>query len=332
MTLIEVDDDEFCPIEAMNRKMAEAYFPHRWGEEIRVGIRRLVKYGGVGNTSRALVIHGDPNIGKSSAALAQAKGAAYVKLTGGTGSYRAVAVDVLAGFHDRVIAPRETAHDLKERVVLRAKEQKVRALIVDEAHLLVSTENQKVRHDVAEWLKTVLNDLPCGIVFIGTSEFLAAIDSNESFGRRVMEMIKPLAYRWGVKADRNELKSFMHAYDKALPFYSELAESELAPLIAQAGRYKVGYISDLLRGAAVETMERGKNRITREILSLVFDRFDSRVERRARNPFNIRGVKRVPSEAIDAEPHVGTVGGVAGGAIAARGRAKAPTLGEQYEK
>jgi len=290
--MTRLTDAELAQIEA---ELEGLYVPHPWGDEGMRALNELRVDGRGATTAKGLIINGEAGTGKTAVfcawmqhyPLAAGKPAdhrpiAYAKIIGGRGealSYRSIAKDILAAFGDRVVGIRETQSDLVERILSRARDQRTEVLAIDEAHLMLRSSM------AGEFSKSLMNEAPFALVFIGDETIMGVYDTNGSFERRIDEIVCMKTYEWTSTEDRRALRKILRQQDRQLPFQSGLEAFELAGAIVSSARGNLGRQSRLLRKAFAHAVRRGASQIEWRHLELVHDRIDPRPKHRARNPF-----------------------------------------------
>ena len=265
--------------------LRDLYIPHLEGGRVIESLRRLTQYGSGGSSAAAGIICGDAGVGKTSALLAWMSGypvvpdspadirkVALAKMTGGKTTFRTAALDLLRAFGDFEVRARATAFDLIECLILRIRQQQTMLLAIDEAQLIVSSKEKRVLFDVLEWLKTLLNDSPCPLVFIGSEELLNCLHSNPSFYRRVEEVVVVRPYDWSDPAGRTDFRKLCAGIDHNIPHLrpAGLEEPEMATRLFLACGGKVGLLKRLLVTATQIALERDAESLTLELLAEAF--------------------------------------------------------------
>lgn len=123
--------------------------------------------------------------------------------------------DVLQVFGDPNFA-RGTEQYLKQRTKHYLDKCGVELLIIDEVHHLVSSETNKIKWDVTEIFKGILNDKSCCVVVSGieTARFLA--DGGSQFARRCIPPVNLGPLRLNVRAERDLFLGFLGRLDERM--------------------------------------------------------------------------------------------------------------------
>lgn len=272
----------------------DMYIPHRYGEEVWRAFDWLRRYGGLGNSAQCIVVQGEPGTGKTACAMGylllnpvirgvtvDTRPVAYARLTGGgKRTYRSVAVDLLAAFADSRLLRSETQFSLVRRLGDRVRQQGTEIILLDEANEFVSSSTRRVEADGAEWQKSLLNGLLCGMALIGSGDVIHFVNSNPSLKRRVRRFVEIRPYDWMNAEDRQEFRSLLLAFDHCEPLKGilkpmGLEHPEFAARAYVASGGKVGIWSSIFADAVTLALESGEDQLRVEHFANIFDGLSS---------------------------------------------------------
>lgn len=123
--------------------------------------------------------------------------------------------DVLSGFGDPNFA-RGTQQQLAQRMQFYLRECGVELLIIDEVHHLISAETNKVRWDVAELFKCILNDKSCCLVLSGVDKASFLFDRGGQLARRCVAPIELGPLRLEIESEREIFLGFLVLLDQEM--------------------------------------------------------------------------------------------------------------------
>lgn len=151
----------------------------------------------------------------------------------------------------------ERLHRLEARCLLLLKTLKPQMIVIDEVHHLLAGSAREQRRAM-NLLKFLANELRVSIVAIGTSDALAAVQTDQQIASRFEPMHLP---RWGAS---DEMRGFIAAYVKGLPLRepSDVTDQECVNLVLSRSGGITGRMSLILSRAAELAIRKGEEAIS----------------------------------------------------------------------
>lgn len=152
----------------------------------------------------------------------------------------------------------------------------VRLIVVDEFQHIIDRETQRVLHDVADFLKDLINQTHVPMILVGKlGEAEAILHSNPQLDRRVGSPYVLGPFEW----DRNrasetikEFRTVLREIDRSLPLdWSGLQGEEMARRFFYASEGYMGWLMDLIRHSTLAAIDRGEAMLTRAVLAQVYE-------------------------------------------------------------
>lgn len=198
--------------------------------------------------------------------------------------------DVLQEFGDPNFA-RGTEQQLKQRTKHYLDRCGVELLIIDEVHHLVSSETNKIKWDIAEIFKGILNDKSCCVVVSGieTARFLA--DGGSQFARRCIPPVNLGPLRLNIQAERELFLGFLGrldermAKDKITSGENGFLRGSMPAALHEVSNGVIGITMHLIYQALQCCFERGGTHIEIRDLAEATDKWAIPAGFAPRNPF-----------------------------------------------
>lgn len=171
------------------------------------------------------------------------------------------------------------AGKISTRIAHLCKEMGVQVLMIDEAHHLVNPGNRKTEADMSEFVKSLLNQLPCQVVMAGLPRLLRLKLYNQT-RRRFDEHAHLRPYGWRTEEGRDEFKATLVMLYENLKVdvdLDPLDEDEAARIYCATGGH-VGLVSKYLSKALFLVRTGAYERFDLNLLAHVHDRFAARLE------------------------------------------------------
>jgi hypothetical protein len=187
----------------------------------------------------------------------------------------AISAAMLTAFQDP--APTQGSPSERiDRIKLYVDTQEVRLVIFDEVQHLVKRENDHINHESADWIKMLMNCLPCGFVLAGTDRVARIFNANDQLCGRI-EGASAFMTAW----DSNNPDDFENARDYYAKWdaklmgianfaASGLAEDELLARILLASAGWPGAGAKLIHSASRHALSKGNSRIEWEDFAHAF--------------------------------------------------------------
>ncbi len=204
-------------------------------------------------------------------------------------SVKGLATEILYALGDP-LANKGTEHDKTQRILLLIKHCKTRMLILDEFHHFVDKASKyTVIHNVADWLKCLINQARLVTVIISLPYGQKVLVQNEQLrGRFNSPMIMP-RFDWADDYFRAEFLGLLEGFTDMMrerfdvpDFHSE----ELAYRFYLASGGLTGYVFNILQETARDVIRRSSNVITMSDLDRNYLKTISEVDRHEVSPFS----------------------------------------------
>ena len=198
--------------------------------------------------------------------------------------------DVLLAFGDPNFS-RGTQHQLEQRVYHYLNECDVELLIIDEVQHLIHSETKKVRWDVAELFKNMLNAKACSIVQSGIEKAKCLLIEDAQLARRACPPVQLHPLRPEIDEERNFFAAFLGKYDEELvklkitESRNGFLEGQLPSAFMQVSGGVIGIVAKIIGYALDESLCRGATSI--ELCDLISgtDKWALALEIAPENPF-----------------------------------------------
>ena len=180
---------------------------------------------------------------------------------------------------DQVLLAISPAADLRGRTTLRTgslegllKDGRTEVLILDEVQGFYRNKRVETTLALSDWIKDLSGNAHIVIVLIGIPKAENLFSLNEQLSRRFPRriMIQPFSYDSDER--EKEFNTTLGDADYAMPFQvpANLDSPDMASRICYSSNGYIGFVSDLIRGAAILGLDRGSECITRELLAESF--------------------------------------------------------------
>ena len=149
------------------------------------------------------------------------------------------------------------AEFLKQTIISAFKDMKVKILIMDEIHHVLSGSASKQR-EFLNLIKYISNEAQVSIVALGTSEASFALKAERQLDTRFDKMIIP---KW--RYDENFLKLLL-TIERIISLnnQSNLTDPNIAKLLFQMSNGIIGEVFKIIRLASIKAIESGEERIS----------------------------------------------------------------------
>lgn len=152
----------------------------------------------------------------------------------------------------------------------------VRLIVVDEFQHIIDRETQRVLHDVADFLKDIMNQTHVPMILVGKlGEAEAILHSNPQLDRRVGSPYVLEPFEWDRSRASETIKEFrtvLREIDRSLPLdWSGLQGEEMARRLFCACEGYMGWLMDLIRHSTLAAIDRGEVVLTRALLAQVYE-------------------------------------------------------------
>ena len=198
--------------------------------------------------------------------------------------------DVLIAFGDPNFS-RGTQHQLEQRVHHFLNQCGVELLIIDEVHHLIHSETKKVRWDVAELFKNMLNAKVCSIVLSGIEKAKCLLIEDTQLARRASPPIQLDPLRPEIAEERIFFTAFLGKFDEELvrlkitESKSGFLEGQLPGAFMQVSGGVIGTVTRIIEYALDSSLRRGAPSIELCDLIRATDTWALRLKIALENPF-----------------------------------------------
>lgn len=182
-------------------------------------------------------------------------------------------MDLLRAFDDPNFS-KGTQHQLEHRVFHYLNECGVELLIIDEVHHLIHSETKKVRWDVAELFKNMLNAKACSIILSGIEKAKFLISEDGQLARRAIPPIRLDPLRANIEEERKFFMAFLGKLDEELvrlkltELKSGFLRGRLPGAFMQVSGGVIGIAARVIQLALGESLRRGAPSI--ELCDLIY--------------------------------------------------------------
>ncbi|HIC46204.1 MAG TPA: DEAD/DEAH box helicase [Methylophaga aminisulfidivorans] len=163
----------------------------------------------------------------------------------------------------------------------------VKLIILDEFQHLISSKSKKVLNDIADTIKTIINETKVPVILVGTTKANEVFVENPEMARRISEKIRLKPFSISSEEELKTYRKFLAHIDKSLPFIklSNLAQLEMSIRFFAASN---GYIDDTMRiiqDAGYSAIHANKDAINLEDLADAFENNPGQNQQAEGNPF-----------------------------------------------
>jgi len=180
-----------------------------------------------------------------------------------------------------------TGSVLLARVQDAMRSHKVRLIIIDEVQHLVSKENKRVNHKMADLLKVLIDTVGVPFVLVGNTDLDHILSANQQLQRRMFDYIRLTPFDLGDRRDSVHFRAFLRLFDARLPFpeWCELDDAAVAAALHDATEGLIGFIVQLLKNAGDRALREGCRRIEPKHLAAAWRAVRKPFVTRKDNPF-----------------------------------------------
>ena len=177
---------------------------------------------------------------------------------------------------------------IRKRLYKYIKEANVKLIILDEFQHLVSSKNdKKILNDIADTIKTLINETKVPVILVGTTRAKAVFAVNPEMARRFSGNVDIEPFKISTSDEILEFRKFLTAVDKAVPLDNTgLSSGEMTQRFYAASNGVIDDIMRLIKFAGKKTIKEGRNKITLEDLARAFDKNQGKNQRAPGNPFS----------------------------------------------
>lgn len=166
-------------------------------------------------------------------------------------------------------ADKGTEQNKANRIVTLMRASGTCMLMIDEFQHFYDKGSEKVMHDVANWLKNLVDETRVALVVAGLPYCQAVLDQNEQLAGRFLSPIHMPRFAWTDDGLREEFIAILGAFAEALEKHFDLPaldDEEMAFRCYCATGGLMGYLTKFLRQAVLNAQGEHKRSITLEDL------------------------------------------------------------------
>lgn len=204
-------------------------------------------------------------------------------------------------------------------------------LALDEAHHMFRYDSRDHLSQVADFIKTILNNRVCTVVLSGMPELAGISESNAQLRERMIFKFALRAYRWREQADQLEFRHLLDLFEKQLPFapIGLGSDKNLALRLWSATGGRPGAVASLIKLASIRVLAENVGTLTLEAFAEAY--VDSHgITEDQFNPFLVENpptdvsmAEAVKRQRDDGEEGVGTSG-------LRKGKGRQPSVSEVF--
>jgi len=177
------------------------------------------------------------------------------------------------------------------RVAKLLSDLRVELLVLDEFHHLVTSKNEEVAFEAAEWVKTLLNVGVCPILLVGIERARVVLDTNPQLQGRCWSRPVLSPFGWSSAQEQGSFRKLLNGFGNLLkmPMAQPLDSPEVAEAMHRATGGAIGDVALLLEKVLAVAAARNQSRITLDLLADAYDDWigEKGVKSRQPNPFRL---------------------------------------------
>lgn len=196
---------------------------------------------------------------------------------------------ILKGLSDPFSYNRDTEEKKRSRVIHLIRECGTSVIILDEMQHFTNRWNNKVAHDAADSLKSIMDETKVMMVIVGLEYGKSLFVQNEQLRRRFSYNITLPRFNWNNDSSRKQFKGMLRAVQKSIsPFQIiDLSAPETSFRMYLASGGLTSYVMTLLEQAALMAYVQDSFEINLDKLSRAYDAIQISDSKKA-NPFTLK--------------------------------------------
>lgn len=173
------------------------------------------------------------------------------------------------------------------RLIRLIKACKVELIILDEFQHLIDRDSSKILQNVANWLKTLINETKVPMVLCGMPWSEAILRNNSQLKRRFQARLDLNTFSWMSAEGQKDFRRLLKAVEDRLPFIepSNLADYHTAFRFFCASRGVISMVMRIIIAATEIALKRNQEKITLDCLARAYEEEIGITDRRLGNPF-----------------------------------------------
>lgn len=162
---------------------------------------------------------------------------------------------------------------MTRRLTKLLKGAKVRMIILDEFQHFYDKTSDKVMHNVADWLKLLIDQSKVSLIVGGLPTCQAVLNQNEQLAGRFMGQIRMPRFDWEDADSRKEFRAILNAFQDSLSEFEwpDLSAYEMAFRFYCATGGLIGYMVKILRQAVQNAIFDAQNTIDLSALKVAYE-------------------------------------------------------------
>jgi hypothetical protein len=229
----------------------------------------------LGGPPECMLVTGDTGVGKSSLIAYYQEKHPPIEKADGTYSPilicelpqnatpKSVAAELLSELGDPAAFRSGTEVEITHGLITLLKNMEVELIILDEFQHLIQKSSNRVMHDTADWLKSIINKSGVPVVLFGMPWSREILSCNRQLARR-FSLQRKIEHFYLSKADSRQLfRDFLAKIDGAMPFdgLSELDSKVMTLRLFAASKGNIGDLMTLIYRAAKFAIDDSKGKI-----------------------------------------------------------------------
>ncbi|RZK02404.1 MAG: hypothetical protein EOO76_07070 [Novosphingobium sp.] len=163
------------------------------------------------------------------------------------------------------------------KIIWYVEQMGTQMIFIDEGHNLFSRRDDQCTADVVEFVKQLLNDVPCEFVIAGLPELKGITRFAPQLKGRMAPPIRMRAYRWNTDAGLRSFVGLLRRFEKefGLPEASNIDGFDFARRMYVASLDgRIGWVVKLLSAGLREAIEGGFSKLTLDLMGFVYSEFE----------------------------------------------------------
>lgn len=193
---------------------------------------------------------------------------------------------ILKGLSDPFAYNRDTEDKKRSRVIHLIRECGTTVIILDEMQHFTNRWNNKVAHDAADSLKSIMDETNVMMVIVGLEYGKSLFVQNEQLRRRFSYNITLPRFNWNNESSRKQFKGMLRVVQKSIVSFQiiDLSSPETSFRMYLASGGLASYVMTLLEQAALIAYVKNRFEIGVDELARAYDAIQVSYPKKA-NPF-----------------------------------------------
>lgn len=290
MNLAMMDDDYRLKLQAIS-EIDAFHINHDFYQYARMRVQDFHVASNFGNSSKMMLLFGESGTGKTTLVKEYAKKfneqtnhsspvVLYISVPAKC-SPKSLAERILLAFGDAAF-DKGTLINMTLRVTSYIEKLQVSLIILDEFQHFINKDSKKVIYEVADWLKSVSNEIKCPILAVGLPETCRVIDENEQLERRVTGRVSLPTFPIGNHHEFDVFRRIIAYFADQLPFtgVEYLISDDIVRDIHQNTHGIIGRVSRLFYLSGMLALQSGDEEFQHKYLSAAIAELKKENEKR----------------------------------------------------